>query len=148
MFAHAMLLFASLLTRLDDPATPDSIKGLAELQGVWKVGAVTSNGSAARPEEAARFTVVVRGDQFLVRDGDEVCGEATLVPVSAGPPLAVDFVYAEGPHKGKVLPGIYERRGAQLTICRQSRPGGPRPSAFASPAGSRLLLYVLKREGD
>jgi uncharacterized protein (TIGR03067 family) len=147
MFAHAVVLFAFLVAA-DEPKKEDPSQGLADLQGVWKVVTVTSNGSPAREQEAARLAVVIRGDQFTVRDGEQVNGQATLVAISAGTPKAIDFVYAEGPHKGKVLPGIYQRQGEELKVCRQSRPGGPRPTEFASPPGARLLLYVLKRAGD
>lgn len=42
--------------------------------------------------------------------------------------------------------GIYELRGDTLVLC-YSIPGEPRPTEFASKAGTRLQLVTLKRDG-
>jgi uncharacterized protein (TIGR03067 family) len=46
----------------------------------------------------------------------------------------------------KTVQGVFKTEGDTLTICVPELPGGKRPAAFQSKAGSKTILLVLKRK--
>jgi len=59
-------------------------------------------------------------------------------------PKTIDVLPTDGLDKDKTIEGIYEIKGEELTVC-VAKPGSPRPTEFASKAGSGHVLFVLKK---
>jgi len=50
-----------------------------------------------------------------------------------------------GIQKDALIPGIYELKKDELKICARVF-GNDRPTEFASPAGSSVVLLILRRD--
>jgi uncharacterized protein (TIGR03067 family) len=71
---------------------------------------------------------------------------ATTIKVDSSKiPHSIDFTYTAGPQKGRMAKGIYKIEGDDLTICRGLTDQAERPTEFAAPVDSNLLLVVWKR---
>jgi uncharacterized protein (TIGR03067 family) len=115
-----------------------------KLQGTWTVAAHTANGKALPAKALAGWRLTVAGDKMTTRDGSELLDEATCRLDASVKPRAVDLRLTAGPDKGKLVLGIYKLEGDTLTVC-VAEPDRPRPTEFASRAGSGHMLFVFKR---
>jgi uncharacterized protein (TIGR03067 family) len=61
-------------------------------------------------------------------------------------PKAVDLTYQDESTEDRTFQGIYTVDGDAFTICRPTRPEGPRPTEFTASADSKQVLIVMKRE--
>lgn len=121
-----------------DPGRGD----LEQLQGAWEVESSVWNGV---PEPAAARTVTIRfeGDKFVVVDKDGNRREETIRLTPGRDPKAVDRWDKPG---GPASPGIYALSGDRFTWCSAGGGNTVRPTAFASPPGSKQGLMVLRRK--
>ena len=55
------------------------------------------------------------------------------------------MTFTDGDQKGKTVKGIYKVNGDDLTICRGLTEMEARPTEFAAPVDSGLLLVTWKR---
>jgi len=86
------------------------------------------------------------GRLHLTSSTYEFAGDkGTVAIVSMKAPAKMDIHGIEGPNAGKDIPAIFALAGDSLTICYQLG-AGPRPTAFVSPAGSKVLLITYARE--
>ena len=71
----------------------------------------------------------------------------SAVELTATPngPKTIEFTFLDGALKGKKRHGIYELSGDTLKLC-YGPSDKPRPTAFASPAGSGYFNEVWTRE--
>lgn len=61
-------------------------------------------------------------------------------------PRAIVLTVTEGPNPGKTFRGIYTLKGDTFKICRNVAPGKARPTRFAAPKDSGLLVVTWKRQ--
>ena len=61
-------------------------------------------------------------------------------------PASIDVIPSDGPHKGKVQPGIYAFQGDDMwTVFAE--PGQPRPTGFKTRPGTMEIDALLPRAG-
>lgn len=81
----------------------------------------------------------------LTKETYEFAGDSGSYSLLAvGPPAQIDILGRAGPNAGRTIPAIYRLIGDQLNITYQLG-SGERPSEFASPTGSQVLLIRYKR---
>jgi uncharacterized protein (TIGR03067 family) len=116
---------------------------LERLQGTWHRVSVTVDGKDRSAHEVRGQPMVIKGDQYTLTMDTIRRGTVLIDPTTS--PKRIDFLSTEGPHKGKVLPGIYKVEGNSWTYCIVL-PGGDRPREFSSKPGSGHMLFVNERD--
>ena len=115
------------------------------MQGVWKVVELIEKGEKLPEKERAPVGVAIKGANMTLSDSGKFREESTLKLDAAGKVKTVDFVYIQGPNKGKTERGIYELDGDTLKFCVNEAKDGPRPTAFLSTKDNNCAVAVLKR---
>lgn len=115
------------------------------LAGKWLMVSLEINGEAVGEDLVSSASLVVEGDRYTPRYDERVISETIKVGPEASP-RAIDFTYTDGPRKGEKVKGIYKLEGDRYVMCRPLRAESPRPSGFAAPAGSGLVLAVWARD--
>jgi uncharacterized protein (TIGR03067 family) len=122
-------------------------KELAQLEGVWQVVSM-EEGKQAGADFWKSVKFVFKGN-VLTFTGDDALskkfGKITIVVDPATTPRTIDLKF-DAFEKGLLLEGIYEIKGDELKLCIRGEPGANRPLEFATKEGTRLVLFVLKRE--
>jgi uncharacterized protein (TIGR03067 family) len=59
-------------------------------------------------------------------------------------PTALDLILTRGPHRGRVVPAIYDLNGSGLRLCCDLS-GVYRPETFTAPSGTRRFLVRYRR---
>src|SRR5258708_40150139 len=146
----ALALLLPALLRADD-ATKTLDK---DLVGKWESTSVVING-----EELKEFfaTILVEHDKVATTEGTRITiavdnAEPRQVEDSSSSGTikvdpkswAIDFLWEDGPAKGKALRGIYNVKADGLLLC-MSRTGKDRPTEFSTKKGSDCWLERLKR---
>lgn len=144
MRRHLLLGLAVVVACAAAPSrgADDAKEELKRLQGEWPVTA----------KEALGHNILdPRGEPKVVFDGDKLSfnmkGSDARYAVKLDPsasPKAADFTQLEGPHKGKVTPGVYHLDGDELWICF-GEAGGTRPDGFATRGLAGRMLFKCKR---
>jgi uncharacterized protein (TIGR03067 family) len=122
----------------------DGSKDLEALQGTWRLVAGEIGGHKMTTEDLKKAKLVFKGDRYTVRrgTGPTIAGNVKLNP--AANPKTIDITDAKGAYKGKTLLGIYALKGDELKECF-APPGEPRPTKFATAAGTSQFFHVWKR---
>lgn len=127
-------------------------KDAATLVGTWRAVSLEANGTVAAADDVRKITVVNAGDGgwTVYAEGRVVAkGTNELLPWSV--PKGIDFVVtedADGPRgDGQRQLGIYELEQNTRRLCF-APPGADRPTSFASPPGSGLVLVTFERVAD
>jgi uncharacterized protein (TIGR03067 family) len=117
---------------------------VAKLQGTWTYATLELDGKSLPAELFARSRLEVSGVQFMQTDGKTV-HRGTFKLDGTRNPKTIDLTFTDGPEKGNTTLGIYEINGDEWKLCL---PLGtqPRPTAFATKAGSGYALQTLKRK--
>jgi uncharacterized protein (TIGR03067 family) len=138
----AALLAAVFLGQPAPPEKPADDK--ARLQGAWAMVASTFDGRPTAAEVVKKRKMIFQADELIaVIDGARK--EPLKITLDPGKkPRQIDLARPGG--RGTAL-GIYALDGDELKLC-YSEPGGDRPTEFASRAGGRVYLIVLKREKE
>jgi uncharacterized protein (TIGR03067 family) len=126
----------------------DAKKELDKLQGTWESVKLIFDGKDLTDKEQYKFKLVFKGDQATVVSSAAVEKEYAKLTFKLDPstmPKILDVTVAGGVQKNAVLEGIYEVKGDELKLCAKVF-GNDRPSEFASPSGSSIVLAVLKKE--
>jgi uncharacterized protein (TIGR03067 family) len=118
---------------------------LGRLQGPWSIASITVNGRAVEDPQIIGSRFVVDGERYKVTLGEQVVN-ATFKLDPAGTRKAIDITYRDEAAESRTFKGIYKLEGETLTICRPTRPEGERPTGFAAPVNSGLIVMALKRE--
>ncbi len=150
--AMSRFLLCSLMAVILGSAGPvradDAKKDEDKLQGTWQATEAVANGKPVPKEQLERMKVVFAGDTMSIfpPDGDgKKSVENTFRVDPSKKPKAIDATRAEGDSKGKVAKGIYELDGDALKLCLSARLEKDRPTEFAAPEKSGLVLLTLKR---
>jgi uncharacterized protein (TIGR03067 family) len=117
---------------------------LKKLDGTWTVNELVYNG---KDHKNLRFNFVFKGDEAVVEGNDRVKQEYARIKVKFDPgtmPKIMDITVVAGLQKSAAMEGIYEFKQDQLRICVKVF-GKDRPTEFASPDASSVVLMVLKR---
>lgn len=136
----AAVLVAGMVSAADDKPA----KELEPFQGTWAVVSITRNGEAVPDDHAQRLILVIKGNERLVKDGDEVKSKATFKVDVTKKPKQMDVTVSDGPLAGKTYPGIYELKDGTFTLCLALE-GDTRPDDLTSKEGSNRLLQVFKK---
>ena len=116
------------------------------LQGVWVAQSMEADGKPAPAEAVKRLRITFNNDKLFLAgnfndDREEEC-VYKIDPTQS--PKHLDFT---PPKEKKAILAIYEVKGDELKIClRHASSSDGRPTEFATKAGSRLVLMVLKKE--
>jgi uncharacterized protein (TIGR03067 family) len=140
-----MLRVAFALCLLTAPALAAEPEGdLKAFQGKWVVAEATLAGRD-HTEDFADIRLKIDGDKYdLDFAKNSVKGAIKLDPTKK--PKQIDLTTsADGPFKGRNLPGIYELKDDTIVICLEVDKLD-RPTKFEAPEKSRLMLFTFKRE--
>jgi uncharacterized protein (TIGR03067 family) len=116
------------------------------IEGTWRIVALEINGNKVNEEDARKLTVVNGSDgTWSVRsEGNEIAsGTSAIDPAKT--PKTLDFAQTEGEGKGQQYLAIYELGENTRRLCF-APPGKERPTEFASPVGSEIVLVTFERE--
>ena len=138
-----LLLIVGFLVGAGD-APDEKKKDLAKFQGTWALGELTYNGE---DHTKLGFKVTFKGNEGLIEGNDDVNREYARIKFKLDPsakPRIMDITVSDGSQTDAKMEGIYEFKGEELRICVKVF-GNDRPSEFASPDSSSIVLMVLKK---
>ncbi len=119
------------------------------LSGTWQLTRAVVNGRPV-PANVLRNTILIT-DRNTFRFpkasgvGTHPAGSFTVNPDTK--PKQVDSIAEGGPNAGHLTRGIYEILDANHKRACWGPPGGPRPTEFKSPPGSRRILQYWTKIG-
>ncbi len=124
------------------PAVDRAKSDLQRMQGLWKVEKAVMAGSEAPEEIRSKLQLKVEGNTFtILEEGNarEERAEVTLDPNHS--PRQINIK----PRREGADPrqGIYHIEGDTMKLCWAFE--GGRPKEFASEAGTKTRLFILKR---
>ncbi len=122
----------------------DAKSDMGPIQGGWKMVLVFINGEELPADQVRTGELTIEDDQYRAKLG-AAASTSTIKIDSSKAPKEIDLTYTEGNQKGKTVKGIYKVAGDDLTICRGLTEGEARPTEFAAPVDSGLLLVIWKR---
>ena len=117
---------------------------IEELQGVWNVIQVETEGYTLPTTFFKGATMSIRGERFVsIGIGNIYQGIIYADPDAS--PKTLDLQFTAGPDKGRTDRGIYELNDNELKICLAIR-GKPRPGKFTAERGTGFAIEKLKRD--
>ncbi len=117
----------------------------AALRGTWVIEAATLEGRD-HADDFRGMKLILDGDRYTI-DFDKNTDKGTFTLDPTKTPKRIDIRSAEGPFKGKTLPGIYELKGDTLRLCLDGDgKADKRPTAFEAPGTTRNMLLTYRRE--
>lgn len=135
-------LVAFFLTSFALAAEPEG--ELKQFQGVWLIEAANL-ADRDHIDDFKGMKLTVTGEKYVI-DFAENSDKGTFKIDAAKKPKEIDFATSKtGPFKGRDLLGIYEFKGDTVVLCINSEKPD-RPTKFAAPAKSPLMLLTFKRE--
>jgi RNA polymerase sigma factor (sigma-70 family) len=141
--AAAALGYQTLIPSGPSVRAPNAERDTYALQGKWQVVTVRLNGSELVPANFPVNRLVVHGDTIVFESGGPP-QEASFRLDPAATPKAIDLAFRE--ELGSEIRAIYALDGYTLTICRPLTSRSNRPTEFASPQGSDLLVLICQRQ--
>jgi uncharacterized protein (TIGR03067 family) len=111
--------------------------------GTWTCTSITDGGrpNSADVEGGLIFEFAANGTLKTTKNGKPE-PDGSYVVDAAKSPTDIDLTPEAG---GGIVRGIYKVEGDVLTLCFDDVIAGKRPTAFASPKGTSLLLITFKR---
>ena len=150
---EVLLLAVSSLICATNSAAETSMDQLIDtdyqrLSGTWILSSGIVDGQPVPEEIRKKTRLITTRDKFTLSTGAQTGtsedGTFTIDPTKN--PKTVDSVQGSGPDKGKTILGIYEIIDDNHKRACWAPAGKPRPTDFASPAGSGRILQVWERE--
>jgi uncharacterized protein (TIGR03067 family) len=144
MKAHTLMgLVVVLLLGADTPKDPRESADEKKFQGTWNVVSTVFDGQPAPKEKLKGRKVVIDRQQLTAFVGD-TRGRTLIITLDPKQrPQQIDLKRAD---RDEVAQGIYALEGDELKLC-YGEPGAKRPTEFASKAGSKVFLLLLRRGG-
>jgi uncharacterized protein (TIGR03067 family) len=128
-------------------AKDDAVKKEVEkFQGSWTGVSLEAGGQKAPDEFAKQNKITFTGDKYVQTMGGQTVEAGTQKLDPTKKPKTMDISVTEGDMKGSTQLGIYEIEGDTLKICVAEHGSKDRPTEFATKAGSRNMLIVLKKD--
>lgn|ERR1019366_9584477 len=144
MKSKVSLLFIVALLLGAGGAPDDQKKELAKFAGTWSLGELLYNGE---DHSKLNFKVTFKGNEGIVEGNDDVKREYARIKFKLDPsakPKIMDITVAAGSQTDATMAGIYEFKDGELRMCVRVV-GKDRPTEFASPEDSSIVLLVLKK---
>jgi uncharacterized protein (TIGR03067 family) len=135
-----LILFVGSAEAGQDDAKSDT----KPIQGGWKMVLGFINGEELPADQVKTGELTIEDDQYQAKLGAAVSTSRIKVDSSKAP-KEIDLTYTDGAQKGKTVKGIFKVSGDDLTICRGLTEMEARPTEFAAPVNSGLLLVTWKR---
>jgi uncharacterized protein (TIGR03067 family) len=133
-------------------ATAQSVaaeKDYERLSGTWQLTRGVVNGRPVSARVLRNTVLITDRNTFRFPKasgiGTHPAGHFTVHPETS--PKQVDSIAQGGPNAGEMTPGIYEILNANHKRACWGPPGGPRPTEFESPRGSKRILQYWKKIG-
>jgi RNA polymerase sigma-70 factor (ECF subfamily) len=129
----------------------DALNEKEKLQGTWRFVTVEEQGQSREEDANNPRQLIFSGDEFRIQAGDRTMylGKFTIDP--SRKPKTMDLEITESTKKGAAgttARAIYVLEGDTLKWC-VSEPGvTEHPREFSAPAGAKIMLVTLKREGN
>jgi uncharacterized protein (TIGR03067 family) len=117
-------------------------KTLKELDGTYKVTSMEKVGKVATKDVTDSVKVSIKGEELLIKVGDEE-KKARIAVDSSKTPNTIDISPTDGPEKGKTFPGIYKFDKGELTLAFTEK--GDRPKEF-KVEGEVVVMKMKKDE--
>jgi uncharacterized protein (TIGR03067 family) len=124
----------------------DAKKEKERLQGTWTVVTIAKEENSEHDAEDSQM--VISGDEFTMKQGDQVLAKGKFKLDPSKSPKAIDLEIAESSKEGdngKTALGIYALDGDSLKICLVPPGETDRPQKFTAAAEKRIV-FTLKRE--
>jgi uncharacterized protein (TIGR03067 family) len=123
---------------------------LAALGGTWVYERMVVEGKEIPVAQMSKSHIVISGDSMVREiysaDGQQLTPMRSTIWIDPTViPKQLDDDQS-GPLGKRRRPAIYRLEGDRLTLCWNNS-GTERPTDFDSPAGSSLVLSVLRRQG-
>lgn len=142
----AGILVAAHASEQDNPSKSD----LDKLRGTWLTVSLVNDGKTVVDEKTApkpgpATKLVYDGSTWIIKVGEKTVASGKLKIDATKTPKEIDIMDESGLKNEKTKLGIYAIDGDSYKFCLAPA-GKPRPSEFASKAGSGHSLGVSKRE--
>lgn len=135
-FIPASLAAAPAALRPDEPPP----KGVAELQGTWKLASIEAEGKSQDPIGGGVPRWVIKGEKVFY-GGDEII---RLTADPATTPRVIDLKFKE---PERAYEGIYSVEKSTLKVCLNTRDGAKdRPGKLETKEQDGFRLLVFERE--
>ena len=137
---RGIALVAVLLVPAARLAADEAVdKALKEMEGDWKVEKIVAGGQELPAAVAGKITFNIKDGE--ITPSDNPTDKAKLKVDPSKKPAHLDLT----DKSNKTLPGIYEVSGETLKLCFADDAAATRPTEFASPKESKVVLMVLKK---
>ncbi len=144
-----IVLFAFFSVGITSARGESAREALEALGGTWKTVAIVSDGKTVQDETIRRppgpeATLVYKGDTWHVIVGEKTVASGKLKVDPDKNPRQLDVLSDDDPKGAKTKLAIYQLDGDTFKYCIAGA-GKPRPTEFASKAGSGESLITSKR---
>lgn len=148
-----LLFIACYALRLAEANWPPSTSdpGLKEIEGLWRVAAMTFDGHVVPAAGLKGAQVFCGGNQLTYTftvNGRPINVLFKVTVDAAKTPHYIDAQLLTGNLKGGLCRGICTVTENTMTLCLPDNPNVPRPRALRSDPGSNLHLLKLERVHD
>ena len=146
------LLFATgALLAAEGPTKDTPFRGdLDKLSGTWVTVSLVNDGKTlvdekTPPKEASATKLVYDGNKWMIKVENKTVATGVFKIDPTRKPKQIDILDESGAKNEKTKLGIYELDGDTYKYCL-AQASKPRPTEFASKAGSGNSLGIMKRE--